>query len=140
MALWNWSPCSGGLIVNSNDVNKKWDLDNKWVFLHSCNVLSEVAKWGSALKYSHMIMGFSTTTFTSTELLKRFFEATIDWDWTITQAYYYATRETYDENVKAVLIADTEAQYNNDHLWGQGYVAPNEYPDDEIVWYAEWTC
>lgn len=45
-----------------------------------------------------------------------------------------------DDNVKAVIIADTEEQYNNDHLWGQGYVAPDEYPDDDIVWFAEWSC
>lgn len=102
-------------------------------------MLSDVSGWEKALKYSHMIMGFSTTTYTSTELLDRFFRAAIEWDWTITQSYYYATTETYDENVKAVLIADTEEQYNNDHLWGQGYVAPDEYPDD-VVWYAEWSC
>jgi len=140
LALWNWSPCTGGLTVNPSDVHKKWDFNNEWVFLHSCNVLSDKQGWGSALKYSHIIMGFSTTTYTSTDLIDRFFRAAVDWDWTLTQAYYYATKESYDENVKAVIIADTEEQYNNDHLWGQGYVAPDEYPDDDIVWFTEWSC
>lgn len=82
LALWNWSPCYGGLTVSSSDVNKKWDLDNEWVFLHSCHVLSDVSGWDNALKYSHIIMGFSTVSYTSTELIDRFFRATIDWDWT----------------------------------------------------------
>ncbi len=42
LALWDWSPCSGGLTVHPSDVTKKWDKDNEWVFLHSCNVLSDV--------------------------------------------------------------------------------------------------
>jgi len=103
-------------------------------------VLSEVSRWGSALKYSHMILGFSTVSYTSDTLIDLFFQSAIDWDWTILQAYQYATKTVYDDNVKAVLIADTEDQFYNDHLWGQGYVAPDEYPDDDIVWYAEWTC
>ena len=140
LALWDWSPCSGGTTVHPSDVSKKWDFNNEWVLLHSCNVLSDVSSWGNALKYSHIIMGFSTTTYADTNLIDRFFRAAIDWDWTITQSYYYATTETYDESVKAVLIADTEDQYDNDHLWGQGYVSDDEYPDDDTVWYAEWSC
>ncbi len=143
LALWDWSPCSGGLTVHPSDVTKKWDKDNEWVFLHSCNVLSDVQAWGSALKYSHMIMGFSTTTYTSTDLLERFFKAAIDWDWDLYWAYYHATTETYkgyDSTIKAVIIADNSDQLYNDHLWGQGTVEPDEYPDDNEVVYREWVC
>ncbi len=144
LALWDYHPVlNPSSVIGPDDVADKWDLNNEWVFISACNVLSEPNRWGSALKYSHMILGFSTATYTSTTLVDEFFRAAIDWDWTITQAYYHATIEAYgghEDTIKAVIVADTLEQYNNDHLWGQGYVAPDEYPDDDTVWYAEWTC
>ncbi|WP_290597917.1 MULTISPECIES: DUF6345 domain-containing protein [unclassified Archaeoglobus] len=144
LALWNYSFCfNPGAIVSPGDLKKKWDFNNEWVFLHSCNVLSDVRAWGKALKYTHMIMGFSTTTYTSTDLLERFFKAAIEWDWDLYWAYYHATTETYkgyDSTIKAVIIADNSNQLYNDRLWGQRNVEPDEYPDDNEVVYREWVC
>ncbi len=70
-----------------------------------------------------MILGFSTTTYTSTELLEKFFKAAIDWDYPILAAYYHATVEAYkgyDNTIKAAIIADTVDQLVNDHLLGAG--------------------
>jgi hypothetical protein len=144
LALWDYSFCyNPGAVVSPSDIEEKWDWDNEWVFLHSCNVLSEPERWGKALKYSHMIFGFSTTTYESTQLIDEFFKAAIDWDWDLYWAYYHATTEAYkgyESKVKAVIVADNSKQLYNDHLWGQGYVAPDEYPDDSNIVYREWTC
>ena len=84
---------------------KNWELNNEWVMLHSCKVLEEddIGRWGGALVYSHMILGFATITYADPAL------------------------------------PDTEDQLWNDHLWGQGIVASDEYPDDNIVYYVMWT-
>jgi hypothetical protein len=40
--LWDYHPIyNPGAIVTPDDVYKKWDLNNEWVFIHACNILSE---------------------------------------------------------------------------------------------------
>ena len=56
--------------------------------------------WGGALKYSHMILGFSTVTYASTDLPDRFFRNAIDYDWTVISSYYQATKDTYGSDVR----------------------------------------
>lgn len=121
------------------DVYKKWDATNKWVVFDACHILANL-QWGGALKYSHGILGFSTLKTVSTDLPDRFMRHCIDNDYTISYAWQRATQDTYGSDITARVIFDTETQLNNDHLSGQGYVAPNENPDDDTIYYSDWAC
>ena len=141
LALHDWWPGLNYADVRAQDVNDKWDKNNEWVLLHSCYILSDHSSWGGALKYSHAILGFETSSETSTDLPDEFFRAAIDYDWTVISSYYHATKEAFDPCVTAAAITDTEDQWNNDRLHGQGTGAsPDEYPDDGYHWYASWGC
>jgi hypothetical protein len=126
-------------IVKASQVNKRWDILNKWVFLDACRILSD-PQWGSALKYSHGILGFSTTKLTSVDCPDRFFSYSINSDYPISTAFQRATQESFDSSVTAVIFADTLDQAQNDHLPGQGYVSPNENPDDGYFYSTDWVC
>jgi len=122
-----------------SEVFKKWDSVNKWVIMDACSLLSDL-DWGSALKYSHGILGFTTEKTPSTDLPYRFLQNTIDNDHTIAYAWQRATQDTYGSTVTARVIFDTDDQLDNDHLSGQGTVAANEYPDDNVKYISTWTC
>ncbi len=121
------------------EVYKKWDSVNKWVVIDACHILANL-QWGGALKYSHGILGFSTLEAAYTELPDKFLRNCIDYDYTIGYAWQQATQEVFGSDVTARVIFDTQTQLLNDHLSGQGYVAPNENPDDDVIYYDSWTC
>lgn len=121
------------------DVYKKWDLTNKWVIFDACEVLANL-QWGGALKYSHGILGFSTEKTPSPALPDNFLRYSIDNDYTLGASWKHATQDIYPSGVTARVVFDTQDQLQNDHLSGQGYVAPNENPDDDVIYYDEWTC
>ena len=141
---WNWgNEDHNGLKgdVAWDEVYNKWDLDSEWVFIYSCNVLNDsIGKWGAALNKGHMILGFTTHTFTNYQILDTFYSQLIDNDNTMVNSYYVATTSAFGGDVKAAAIADTEDQFYHDHLWDQGEVKQDESPNDNIVWYAEWSC
>jgi hypothetical protein len=120
-------------------VYKSWDYDNEWVVLMSCYVLTDLG-WGGALKYSHMILGFTTSIPARPKLADYFFAFALGDDDTVINSWYYATISTYDPDHKARAMSDTLEQWYFDHLHDQGYVAPHEYPDDDTFYYATWTC
>jgi hypothetical protein len=125
--------------LTRGDVYKKWDETNKWVVFDACYVLANL-QWGGALKYSHGILGFSTEKTVSTDLPDQFLRNCIDYDYTIGYSWKRATQDIYDPDDTARVIFDTESQLLNDHMSGQGYVAPNENPDDDTVYYDSWSC
>lgn len=140
ICLYNWASYSSTGDVQASEVNKKWDQNNEWVMIASCEVLHDVNEWAKALKYGHGILGFSSTVPTSTALLDRFFEETINNDDEIVDAWLFATVETFDSSVTAVAIADTDDQFVYDHFNGQGTMEPNESPDDSLYAYNSWGC
>jgi len=124
-----------------DEVYGKWDLDSEWVFIYSCNVLNDsIGKWGAALNKAHIILGFTTGVTTNYGILDTFYSQLIHSDNTMVNSYYAATTSAFPDTVKAAAIADTEDQFYHDHLWNQGEVKPDESPNDNIVWYAEWSC
>lgn len=124
-----------------DEVYGKWDLDSEWVFIYSCDVLKDsIGKWGAALNKAHIILGFTTSVTTNYGILDTFYSQLIDSDNTMVNSYYAATTSAFPDTVKAAAIADTEDQFYHDHLWNQGEVKPDESPNDNIVWYAEWSC
>jgi hypothetical protein len=138
IALSDYSPWNPWATVDSGDVWGKWDLNNEWVVFQSCYVLGDPF-WGAALKYSHMLLGFQTISYADSNLPEKFFEYAIDYDWPVLDAYKKATILTFGSDVEATAFVDTQEQLN-DHLWGQGYVAPDEYPDDSSAYYYHWNC
>jgi|Deesub1362B_J571_1020462.scaffolds.fasta_scaffold05925_2 hypothetical protein len=139
LALWDYSPWNLWATVGSNDVDDKWDYNNEWVVFQACHVLRD-NNWGAALKYSHMVLGYSTATYSDPTVADRFFYYAIDTNDAIYPSWWLATKYTYDSDVKAKVIADTEDQLYHDHLHNHGYVALDEYPDDSSVWIQEWDC
>jgi len=125
--------------LERGEVYKKWDLTNKWVVLDACEVLANL-QWGSALKTSHGILGFSTEKTPDPNLPDRFFRELITYDDTIGYSWKRATLDTYGGSVTARVVFDTQNQLLYDHLSGQGTVQPNENPDDNTIYYDEWTC
>lgn len=121
------------------EVYKKWDYTDKWVVIDACHILANL-QWGGALEYSHGILGFSTLEAAYVELPDRFLRNCIDYDHTIGYAWQQATQEVFGSDVTARVIFDTQTQLLNDHLSGQGYVAPNENPDDDAIYYDSWAC
>ena len=126
--------------VRAQEVAYKWDEDNEWVIIHSCHVLHDHDDWEDALKYSHAVMGFETITYLDSELPDKFFEYAINDDMTVYQAYRAATIDTFGSDVTAGVIFDTDEQKDNDHLWGEGVVMPDEYPDDDEYYHDSWNC
>ncbi len=118
------------------DVNKKWGNKNKWVWIQSCNVLSD-KRWGGALNTSHGILGYSSYEWTSWNLTNYFFENSINDNRSIAQSYYIATVKA-QTGPMATVIYRTQDQLYNDHLPGHGIIAPDESPDDNIVYYVDW--
>ncbi len=96
--------------------------------------------WGEALEYSHIIFGFTTVTYMDPNLPDLFLGYAVDNAWTLVNSYQVATIATFSSDVKAAVMADTDDQFYLDRLWGRGYVAPDEYPDDDYVKFYEWTC
>ncbi len=139
LALWNYHYIlNPWATVSSNDVNDKWD-NVEWVVFQACHVLKD-NNWGAALKYSHMILGYSTATYSNPTVADKFFYYAIDTNDAVYPSWWLATKYTYDSDVKAKVIADTEDQLYHDHLHNHGYVAPEECPDDSSVWIQEWEC
>ena len=87
-------------------------------------------------------MGFESDSYvySNASLIDKFLTNAIDQDMTVYQAYYWATYYAFDSDVTAAVIFDTEEQKNNDHLWGEGVVMPDEYPDDNDYWHYSWNC
>ncbi|AKB37684.1 hypothetical protein MSSAC_3094 [Methanosarcina siciliae C2J] len=140
ICLYNWVSYSSTGDVQASEVEKKWDQDNEWVLIASCKVLKDHSEWAKALKYSHGILGFSTEVPVSTALVDSFFDETINENDEICDAWLFATVETFDTSVTAVIVADTDDQFAYDHLNGQGTVEPDESPDDSLYAYNSWEC
>jgi len=124
--------------LSASQVSRKWGNQNKWVILDTCLVLSN-ASWGDALVTSHGILGFSSSKTPNPQLPVRFFHYAMEEDQTVKDAWENATREVYSgTGFVAAYRFDTVYQKDNDHLPGQGEVAPDENPEDNDSVYREW--
>lgn len=136
--------------VRPQDIEGRWDYRLKWIFLHSCHLLEDAPwpydvdrnrdAWAGGLDKCHMILGFATTSYTSTTLLNEFFDNAVDSNQPVTTSYYYATKIAFGSGVQACILADTQSQWNNDHLYGQGSVMADENPDDNSYVWGKWSC
>ncbi|MEA1863758.1 MAG: DUF6345 domain-containing protein [Euryarchaeota archaeon] len=142
LALHNWVPGPNLHDIRAQDVAWKWDQNNEWVLLDSCKILKDHGDWACALERTHAILGYTTVSPVSTELVDEFFREAIDNDATIYEAYLRATRSAFKgDNVTAAVIFDTEDQFHNDRLHGQGTGAlPDDHPDEHPYYYQEWVC
>ncbi len=143
--LWyNWED------VRPQDISNKWDHNLKWIFLHSCHLLEDApwphdsndfrSAWACGLNKCHMILGFASISYLSTPVVDRFFLFAVDLNFKVRSSYYFATKLSYGSSVKAAILVDTLAQWNNDHLYGQGFVMPDESPNDSTYYWSKWSC
>lgn len=146
IALYNWNFGNEGHDNLTGDlawdeVYNKWELDNEWTFLYTCDIFNNsIGKWGAALNKSHIELGFETPVGPSYGILDTFYSQLSDNSNTIVNSYYTATTSSFSSDVRAVVVADTSDQFYYDHLWNKGEVKPDESPNDNIVYYADWNC
>ena len=142
---------------NAQDVQNKWGGKNKWVVLHSCNILKD-KKWGDVLGTTHGVFGFATVSDMDPDVPNQFFSnalegKTLYYSWK--SATCDALRDTpaathFDENgeldyshdtidIVAAVYFKTSKQKSTDHLPGKGDIAPDGGPEDVPIPYA-WNC
>ena len=142
LCLHNWKPGNGAEVA-AHDVADKWDEDNEWVLLHSCRILEDHDDWEHALKHSHAVMGFESSSwvYPDAKLVNNFLANAVGNDAkTVYDAYRAATEDAFGSDVTAGVIFDTDGQFFHDHLWGEGVVMPDEYQDDDYWRYVSWSC
>jgi hypothetical protein len=140
VCLHDWWPWNNAA-VRASDVADKWDEDNEWVILQSCHILADHDDWKHALKHSHALMGFESGSYSDAALVNNFMANAVGNDaMTVYDAYRAATEDAFGSDVTAVVIFDTDGQFYNDHLWGEGVVMPDEYLDDDYWKYDSWNC
>jgi hypothetical protein len=140
---------------NAQDVQNKWGGKNKWVVLHSCNILAD-KKWGGALGTTHAVFGFATVSDMDDNLPYYFFDNALSgetlydsWRSATTTAFKDTDVSTYYEddgslgkdgrvNITAAVYFKTEEQMKTDHLPDQGRIAPDSYYPNFTI-YA-WDC
>jgi len=140
IALHDFSPWYSDTYVVAGEVWKKWDEDNEWTIIHSCYILDDHDDWKHALKYSHALMGFESSVPMHECVINNFLYYAINYDYTVYQAYRQGTIYAFGSDVTAAAIFDNVEQKNNDHLWGEGEVMLDEYPDDGDYWHGSWNC
>ena len=141
---------------NAQDVQNKWGGKNRWVILHSCNILKD-NKWDNVLGKTHGIFGFATVTDMDSDVPDYFFTnalqgKTLYYSWK--SATIDALRDTpaatqfingeldYGNNTIDIVAAayfKTSTQKSMDHLPDKGDIAPDGGPDDEVIRSA-WNC
>ncbi len=142
---------------NAQDVQNKWGGKNKWVVLHSCNILKD-DKWGDVLGTTHGVFGFATVVDMDPDVPDFFFTNAIEGK-PLYNSWRDATRDalrdtpaathynpdgtldyTHDTvDVIAAVYFKTPTQKRLDHFPDMGDIAPEGGPDDKAVRYA-WNC
>ncbi|MFA4877115.1 MAG: PKD domain-containing protein [Methanoregula sp.] len=136
---------SNGQTLHATDVAGKWGGNNKWVYLDSCDILSD-RSWSKALSTTHGIFGYTTKKYTGTKEKTDFIEMAQGRTYPaaaakpLSKAFYNATRQNQPPSVTAAVIFGNKDQYNNDYLPGHGSMAADKDPNDHSYFYNEWQC
>lgn len=121
--------------------NPTWgDKDAEWLALMSCKVLSMRSSWAATMDGLHLICGFHTNGWTSTNFPRVFAELMIkdgfdDEPKTIKQAWFLAADQTLPNWITQIVIGETENILKNDHIWGQGKVCNDPSPNNDY-WFS----
>jgi hypothetical protein len=145
-------------ILTPQEIAGKWNKNNKWVVLSSCQVMQD-DRWNNALGTTHGIFGFSTDSIADPSLSYQFFKFAMEDRLPLAEAWRNATIDVYDgKTVSVPLIPPpdgysyypvevpitatvrfaNESQYYNDHLPGYGTVEPDTDPD--VIFVKSWDC
>jgi hypothetical protein len=136
---------SNGQTLHANEVKGMWGKNNKWVWLDSCDILSD-RSWSQALSTTHGIFGYTTTEWTIGREKTDFIELAQGTAWhqgrakPLSEAYIKATTANQPPSVTAAVIFGNSDQFNNDYLPGHGSMAPDKDPNDHSFFYREWQC
>jgi photosystem II stability/assembly factor-like uncharacterized protein len=132
---------SNGQSLHANDLEGKWGKNNKWVFLHACDVLDDPS-WAKALDSTHGIFGFKSATYGNVRMVNSFFVFAKNEKSPVplSEAFYEATYNNLPKTVTAAVIFGTKDQYDNDFLPGYGTTAPDRDPNEQSHFETEWQC
>jgi hypothetical protein len=136
----NWGKTAlvlgNGQWLYANDVKEKWGNKNKWIFLHSCDLLNDPS-WGDALGTTHGIFGFKTQV-KDCHVINQFLNFATDDDMPLYDSFYTATNRAYGSDTTAVIVFQNLNQLYGDHLPGHGTVEPDASSDVKAK--LEWKC
>ncbi len=136
---------SNGQSIHATDVEGKWGRNNKWVYLDSCNILSDPS-WSKALNTTHGMFGYTTPKFTGAKEKTDFIEFAQGRTYPhsapipLSKAFYNSTKQNQPPSVTAAVIFGNKDQYDNDYLPGHGSMAADKDPHDHSYFYREWRC
>lgn len=136
---------SNGQSLHANEVKRMWGKQNKWVWLDSCDILSDPS-WSQALSTTHGIFGYANTEWTGAKTKTDFIALAQGTGWhqgrakPLSIAYIQATKANQPPSVTAAVIFGNTDQYRNDYLPGHGSMAPDKNPGDHSYVYYEWQC
>lgn len=125
----------------ASEVSGKWGDKNKWVFIDSCDILSDDS-WKYALHGTHGIFGYSTEEANDYRLIDQFYTyATVE-NYTLANAFFNASKDEVrlPQGAIAKVIFANKDQYENDHLPGFGSVAPDAYPSNDTYYERTVIC
>jgi len=127
--------------LHASDVERKWGGNNKWVYLHSCDVLADPS-WAKALDSTHGIFGFSTIVPDDLNVPASFFSyaSSSSNPRTLVEAFNDATGPVFTSNTTAKVIFGTKKQYDTDHLPGFGDIAPDRASTNHSYFQRSWIC
>lgn len=119
--------------VKSADVNR-WSRDVEWVVLYSCYILKDPywRDWARVLDRAHGILGFYDYAHAAVSDLEYFLNLTIENNRPLGESWLKAAKR-YDQ--PGAVVFDSKYQYENDHLWGEGFVCPDEPGVDRDYYY-----
>jgi hypothetical protein len=136
---------SNGQSLYTTEVERKWGGNNKWVYLDSCDILSDQS-WSKALSTTHGIFGYTTPKYTGAKEKTDFIQMAQGRTYPLaapkplSKAFYNATRQNQPSSVTAAVIFGNKDQYDKDYLPGHGSIAADKDPNDRSYFYADWPC
>lgn len=127
--------------LSSNDCSFAWgDLDNEWVALTSCQVLSNpnLGGWANCMNGTHQVLGFITNAYarTGTGTQGYNFANYLCNNWTVTGAWFKACDVTQPAGTKVRAMAEELADYN-DRPWSG--ISAGDIVDNDYYWWDH-TC
>jgi hypothetical protein len=135
---------SNGQSLHANEVQGMWGKNNKWVWLDSCEILSDQS-WSQALSTTHGIFGYTTPKYGNPREKADFIALAQGTAWqtgtqSLSQAFIKATRDNQPPSVTAAVIFGNTNQFNSDYLPGHGSIEPDKDPNDHSYFYYDWQC
>lgn len=122
------------------DAYHAWGNDDlEWVAMKGCQILDDRSRgyWAAAMNRLHLIMGFKTSSYsTSWGSFGTWFARYINWNYTMTQAWFKAADKTQPHHrVVARVLAEERCHFND-----RRYNSCGDYNPNGRYWYWDHTA